>query len=55
MANKNIKHNIQKIIFGNKNFYYKFNILFIKVKDLGQNFQGNQNNILVIIHIKGKF
>jgi hypothetical protein len=40
MVNKRIKLNIPRIIFGDKNFNLIFNIYYIRVINLGYNFQG---------------
>jgi hypothetical protein len=39
MVNKRIKLNIPRIIFGEKSFNLIFNIYYIKVINLGYNFQ----------------
>lgn len=48
MVNKRIKLNIQRIIFGDKSFNLIFNIYYIKVINLGYNFQVIYNKILVL-------
>jgi hypothetical protein len=48
MVNKKIKLNIRRIIFGDKSFNLIFNIYYIRIINLGYNFQEIYKKILVL-------